>query len=136
MMRATADSPEDILRRMKHATMGGKHVPDQASYVVEEPKLIIRPRRFKSKQLREIRKYQSTAELLLPRAPFQRLVREIAQAKQSDIKFRPSALEALQEASEAFIIGMMEDGLLCTVHAQRVALMRRHLELAERIRGA
>jgi histone H3 len=115
--------------------MGGKHVPDQASYVMDEPKAQRQHRRPKSKQLREIKKYQSTTDLLLPKAPFQRLIREIARNKQPDIKFRQSALEALQEASEAFVIGMMEDGLLCTVHAQRVTLMRKDIALAERIRG-
>jgi histone H3 len=127
--------PDAILRRMKHATMGGKHVPEQASYWIDDSMVKKQHQRSKSKQIREIKKYQSTTDLLLPKAPFERLVREIAQAKQPDIKFRPAAIEALQEASEALLIGMMEDGLLCTVHAQRVTLMRKDLELAERIRA-
>jgi histone H3 len=136
MMRVEAESVDSIVRRMKHATMGWKHPPDQASYVTDEPKVKKKRRRSSNKQLREIKKYQSTADLLLPRAPFERLVREIAQAKSADVRFRPSAVEALQEAAEAFVIGMMEDGLLCTVHARRVTLMRKDMDLAERIRGA
>jgi histone H3 len=135
MARVPAESPEDIRRRMKRASMGGKRVPEQASYVTDVQVPVKKHRRSKSKQLREIKKYQSTADLLMPRAPFQRLVREIGQSMSPAIRFRESSIEALQEASEAFIIGMMEDGLLCTVHANRVTLMRKDVALAERIRG-
>jgi histone H3 len=107
--------------------MGGKHIPEEVSHVIDDEPSSKRHHRSKSKQLREIKKHQSTTDLLLRKALFERLVRAIAQSRQLDVKFRPSAINALQEASEAFIIGMMEDGLLCTIHANRVALMQRDI---------
>jgi histone H3 len=59
--------------------------------------------------LRMIRKYQKGTELLLRKLPFQRLVREIAQDYRSDLRFQSLALLALQEATEAFLVGLFED---------------------------
>ncbi|EFA76639.1 hypothetical protein PPL_09944 [Heterostelium album PN500] len=59
--------------------------------------------------LREIRKYQKTSELLIRKLPFQRLVREIAQEFKTDLRFQSSAIAALQEASEAYLVGLFED---------------------------
>ncbi|KAI3820962.1 hypothetical protein L1987_08518 [Smallanthus sonchifolius] len=73
--------------------------------------------------LREIRKYQKTTELLIRKSPFQRLVREIAQAFKTDLRFQSHAVLALQEAAEAYLVGMFEDTNLCAVHAKRVTIM-------------
>merc|ERR1712244_171809 len=70
--------------------------------------------------LREIRKYQKSTELLVRRLPFQRLVREIAQNYKADLRFQGSAIMALQEATEAYIVGLMEDTNMCAIHAKRV----------------
>uniref|UniRef100_A0A6N2KAY2 Core Histone H2A/H2B/H3 domain-containing protein n=1 Tax=Salix viminalis TaxID=40686 RepID=A0A6N2KAY2_SALVM len=59
--------------------------------------------------LREIRKYQKSTELLIRRLPFQRLVREIAQDFKTDLRFQSSAVAALQEAAEAYLVGLFED---------------------------
>merc|ERR1712213_7444 len=67
--------------------------------------------------LREIRRYQKSTELLLRKLPFQRLVREIAQDFKTDLRFQSSAVMALQEASEAYLVGLMEDTNLCAIHA-------------------
>eukprot|EP00051_Salpingoeca_urceolata_P032392 m.15498 g.15498 ORF g.15498 m.15498 type:complete len:138 (+) comp5031_c1_seq1:190-603(+) len=85
--------------------------------------------------LKEIRLFQNSTHLLLRKLPFQRLCREISQCLVSDIRFRPSALEALQEASEAYIVGIMEDANLCAIHARRVTIMPKDIQLARRIRG-
>jgi histone H3 len=85
--------------------------------------------------LREIRKYQKTTELLIRRAPFQRLVREIAQEFKTDLRFHASAMEALQEATEAWLVGLFEDTNLCAIHAKRVTIMPKDIQLARRIRG-
>jgi hypothetical protein len=53
---------------------------------------------------REIRKYQRSTELLIRKAPFQRLVREITQGLGLDLRWRMSAIVALQEATEAFLV--------------------------------
>jgi histone H3 len=85
--------------------------------------------------LREIRRYQKGTDLLLKKAPFQRLVREVAQDFKSDLRFQSSAVMALQEASEAFLIGLFEDTNLCAIHARRVTIMPKDMQLARRIRG-
>ncbi|KAB7496038.1 histone H3 [Armadillidium nasatum] len=59
--------------------------------------------------LREIRRYQKSTELLIRKLPFQRLVREIAQDFKTDLRFQSSAVMALQEASEAHLVGLFED---------------------------
>ncbi|XP_033097441.1 histone H3-like [Anneissia japonica] len=59
--------------------------------------------------LREIRRYQKSTELLIRKLPFQRLVREIAQDFKTDLRFQSSAVMALQEASEAYLVGLFED---------------------------
>ena len=73
--------------------------------------------------LREIRKYQKSTELLIRKLPFQRLVREIAQDFKTDLRFQSSAILALQEASEAYLVGLFEDTNLCAIHAKRVTIM-------------
>jgi len=85
--------------------------------------------------LREIRKYQKSTDLLIRKIPFQRLVREIAQEYKSDLRFQSTALLALQEASEAYLVGLFEDTNLCAMHAKRVTIMPKDLQLARRIRG-
>lgn len=85
--------------------------------------------------LREIRRYQKSTELLLRKMPFQRLVREIAQDLMVNIRFQTSALMALQEAAESYLVGLFEDTNLCAIHARRVTIMPRDMQLARRIRG-
>ena len=85
--------------------------------------------------LREIKRYQKTTNLLLPRAPFQRLVRSICSGIDNDLRFASNALQALQESSEAYIVGVFEDANLCAIHANRVTVMKKDMDLARRIRG-
>ena len=85
--------------------------------------------------LREIRRYQKSTELLVRKLPFQRLVREIAQDFKTDLRFQSSAVLALQEASESYMVGLFEDTNLCAIHAKRVTIMSKDMQLARRIRG-
>lgn len=85
--------------------------------------------------LREIRRYQKSTELLCRKLPFQRLCREIAQNYMSDVRFTSQALMALQEAGEAYIIHLFEDTNLCAIHAKRVTITPKDIQLARRIRG-
>ena len=96
-----------------------------------------RPHRYRpgTVALREIRRYQKGTELLIRKMPFQRLVREIAQDFKSDLRFASSAVLALQEASEAYLVGIMEASNLCAIHAKRVTIMPKDIQLARRIRG-
>ena len=85
--------------------------------------------------LREIRRYQKSTELLIRKLPFQRLVREIAQDFKTDLRFQSTACLALQEAAEAYLVGMFEDTNLCAIHAGRVTIQVKDMQLARRIRG-
>lgn len=85
--------------------------------------------------LREIRRYQKSTDLLIRKRPFQRLVREIAQDFKTDIYFQSTSMLCLQEAAEAFLVGLFEDTNLCAIHAKRVTIMPRDMQLARRIRG-
>lgn len=85
--------------------------------------------------LREIRRLQKSTELLIPKAPFQRLVREIAQGFKDDLKFQSLALGALAEAAESYLVSLFEDTNLCAIHGRRVTIMPRDMHLARRIRG-
>jgi len=85
--------------------------------------------------LREIRRYQKSTELLVRKAPFQRLVREICQHIKNDAKIQSNALLAKQEASEAYTVGLFKDTNLCSIHAKRVTIMPKDIQLASRIRG-
>ena len=85
--------------------------------------------------LREIRKYQKSTDLLLRKRPFQRFVRELAQEIKSDLRFQSTAVMALQEASEAYLVTLFEETNLCAIHAKRVTIMPKDMQLARRIRG-
>ena len=85
--------------------------------------------------LKEIRKYQKSAELLIKRLPFQRLVREVAQDFKTDMRFQAAALNALQEAAEAYIVSLFEDTNLCAIHAKRVTILPKDIQLARKLRG-
>jgi len=96
-----------------------------------------KPHRFRpgTVALRQIRRYQKSTELLIRKLPFSRLVREIAQDYCEDLRFQRAAIEALQEASEAYLVGLFQDTNLCAIHAGRVTIMPKDMQLARRIRG-
>ena len=96
-----------------------------------------RPMRYRpgTVALREIRRYQSTTELLIRKLPFNRLVREIAQDCKTGLRFQTQAIGALQEASEAYLVGLFEDTNLCAIHAKCVTIMPKDIQLARRIHG-
>ncbi|CAO2623466.1 Histone H3.3C [Lemmus lemmus] len=94
---------------------------DQGSLRSTEICLLLPVLRVKT---RATRRYQKSTELLIRKLPFQRLVREIS-----------AAIGALQEASEAYLVGLFEDTNLCAIHAKRVTIMPKDIQLARRIRG-
>lgn len=102
-----------------------------------------KPHRFRpgTVALRDIRRYQKSTELLIRKLPFQRLCREIAEtyagsrAFGEGIRFQSSALAALQEAAEAYLVGLFEDTNLCAIHAKRVTIQPKDMQLSRRIRG-
>ena len=98
---------------------------------------IKKPHRYRpgTVALREIRRYQKSTDLLIRKLPFQRLVREIAQDFKNDLRFQGTAILALQEASETYLVSLFEDTNLCAIHARRVTIMPKDIQLARRIRG-
>ena len=64
-----------------------------------------------------------------------RLVREIVQDLKAHLRFQDSNVAALQENSEACLVGLFEDTNLCAIHAKRVTIMPKNIQLARRIRG-
>lgn len=88
--------------------------------------------------LREIRRYQNSHELLIPRRAFHRLVRAVTEEIVSDrgsdpFRYQAAALEALQEGVEAYLTGIFEDSNLCAIHAKRVTVMPRDMQLCLRL---
>ena len=120
---ATSSSAAIPVRRLVAPTHGG----------------VKRPTRFRPGQLalREIRQFQKNTDLLIRKLPFQRLLKEITtyMFPLSNYCFQSSGLVALQEAAEAYIVFFLTDANLCAIHAKRVTLMKKDIELARRIRG-
>lgn len=85
--------------------------------------------------MKEIRKFQRNTNLLIGIISFQRLVREISHNFAPYLRFQPTALLALQEAAESYIVSLFDDMNLCALHARRVTIMPRDMQLALRIRG-
>lgn len=85
--------------------------------------------------LREIRKYQTSTELLINRRRFQMLVRAIAGEFMPDVRFQTPALQALQQAAEAYLVSLFDDTNVIAIHAKRVTIMAKDMQLAQRIRG-
>jgi histone H3/H4 len=86
--------------------------------------------------LKQIRKYQKGTDLLLKKLPFQRLVRQItSEVSRGTYRFQTTALVALQEAAEAYLVTLFADSQMCALHAKRKTLMNKDLQLALRMRG-
>lgn len=97
-----------------------------------------RGRRYRpgERALKEIRFYQRNTDLLIRRLPFARLVREVQTVFfRKPYRWQAQAMLALQEAAESHIVGLFEDANLCTIHAKRVTIMPKDMQLARRIRG-
>ena len=84
--------------------------------------------------LREIRRLQKSTDLLISKLPFQCLVREIYQENKRDIRLKSTTSLMYQEAAEAYHVGLFEDTNLCAIHAKRVTIKPKDLQLARRIR--
>jgi len=96
-----------------------------AQRAVPNPGGIKKPHRYRPGviALKEIRDYQASTALLIRKAPFQRLVREVAEGLDKDVRFQSTAMLALQEASEAYLVAIFGDTNLCAIHAKRVTIM-------------
>ena len=131
--RPSASGEEPAQRKLYH-TIGGK-APWKEFLKAGKVK---KTRKYQpgTVALREIWQYQKSTELLIRKLPFSRLVHEIAQeVGKRDLHFQGSTIICLQEAAEAFLVSLLEDTNLCTIHAKRVTIMPKDIQLACHIRG-
>ena len=87
------------------------------------------------KALREIKQYQRSTDTIVPRAPLQRIVKDITSKYMPEARYSHGALEAVHQCLESYMVALFEDTGLCAVHAKRMTIMTRDMKLARRIRG-
>lgn len=96
-------------------------------------------KRFKpgANAIREIKKFQKSNDLLIPKMPFQRMIRNmITKNKDETVRFQSTAITCLQEATERHLISVYEDAYSCANHAKRVTLMKKDIQLVRRLKYA
>ncbi|KAJ6151078.1 centromere protein Cse4 [Penicillium chermesinum] len=139
----TASSPNKARKSTENKTTSAKAAGKRPSNVQPgDPAPTGKRRRYKpgTVALKEIRRYQRSYDLLIAKLPFARLVREVAldllpADVGSELRWQSHAIQALQEAAEAFMVHLFEDTNLCALHAKRVTIMQKDIQLARRIRG-
>ena len=125
---------EELVRRKLWPTVGGK-APWKEFLQAGKVK---KTRKYQPGMvaLWEIQWFQKGTELLIRKLPFSWLVHKIAlEVGKYDLCFQGSAIICLQEAAEAYVVGLMEDANLCTIHAKRVTIMPKDIQLACCIQG-
>ena len=110
-----------------------KQIAAKAARLRSSVGTVSKPHRYRpgTVALREIRRYQRRTDLLIRRRPFYMLVREIAQtysASGTCLRLTTDAVRALQEAAEAYLVGLFEDVNLCAIHAHRVTIMSKEMQ--------
>ena len=118
--------PPLYISQKKERTKLGQQVLDWTKAQLEKIHQVrlegrqIKPHRYRAGTvaLRDICHFQRSTALLICKLPFQRLVREIAQDFKTDLWFQSAAILCLQEAAEAYLVGLFEDTNLCAIHAQ------------------
>lgn len=115
--------------------------PLHLSYVALKKSAAVNPvkirRRYRpgTVALRQIRKYQKSVNLLIPRRSLARLIREITQDLNVGIRYQATAIDAIREAAEAYLVGVFDDANTCAIHAKRVTIFPKDLQLVKRLRG-
>ena len=138
--RREGSVPSELRRRKHHSSHEDESDEEGSSGSAAASRKHRRPRRARPgvRALQEIRALQRTTNLLIPRLPFARVVREEFErwyAVGSVCKWQAEALLVMQEAAEAYLTQLFEDSYLCAFHAKRVTLTQRDIQLARRIRG-
>ena len=135
-------APLYISRRKERTELGYRVLEwtDKQKREIHEAKMqgwLVKPHRFRAGMaaLKDIRHFQRSTVLLIRKLPFQRVVREIAQDFKTDLRFQSAAVLCLQEAAEAYLVGLFEDTNLCAIHAKRVTILPKDIQLARRIQG-
>ena len=135
--------PALYISRPKEGTLLGHRVLDwtpEQKRKIHEARMqgrLVKPHRYRAGTvaLQDIPHFQKTSALLIRKLPFERFVREIAQDFKTDLRFQSAAILCLQEAAEAYLVRLFDDANLCAIHARRVTIMPKDIQLARRIRG-
>ena len=125
---------EELVRWKLCPTMGGK-APWKEFLKARKVK---KTRKYQpgTVAFQEIWPFQKSTELLIRKLPFSQLVHEIAlEVGKYDLHFQGSTIICLQEAVEAYVVGLMEDTNLCAIHAKQVTIMPKGIQLARCIWG-
>ena len=119
-MQQEIEQQKRTLQRKPPVGAGRSGVPTQKSTPAAVEGGVKKPHRYRpgTMALHEIRRFQRSTEMLIRKLPFQRLVREIVQDFKTDLRFQSAAIMALQEVSEAYLVGLFEDSNLCAIHAK------------------
>ena len=119
-MQQEIEQQKRASQRNPTAGAGRSGIPAWKSTPVAVEGGVKKPYRYRPETvaLHEIRRYQKSTELLIRKLPFQHLVREIAMDYRMELRFQSAAITALQEASEAYLVGLFEDSNLCAIHAK------------------
>ncbi|KAJ6581458.1 histone-fold-containing protein [Mycena capillaripes] len=136
--KSAGGKPSKAVFATNTATQSQRQVARKTAQPAHEyPHMAKRSHRFRpgTVALREIRHYQKTTNTLVRKLPFQRLVREIALEYQDNLRFQSTALAALQEAAEQYLVVFFEDTQACAIHAKRVTIQVKDMMLARRLRG-
>ena len=128
---------KQVARKEALQNMGYSHRLWERAHEARKEGCLVRIGRFRLgvMALHEIRHYQKSSLLLIRKLSFQRLVREIAQDFKTNLRFQSAAILCLQEAAEAYLVGLFEDMNFCVIHAKRVTITQKDLQLARRIHG-
>ena len=134
LLRKTGAGNNTAQKEITNAVKAGQKVPRKGASAMGGIK---KPCRYRPGMvaLREICQYQKSMELLCRKLPVSRLIREIAQDFKTNLRFQASAIAALHEAMEAYLVGLFEDTNLCTIHARRVTITSKDMQLARRLWG-
>ena len=129
-LQAAKKNIKGLQKPAKNASQGAKKTATQDAG--EHHKRRTRPG---AKALREIKMYQRSTNTLIPRAPIQRIIKEITAKYKPDARYSYGAIEAVHQCVDAYMVGLFEDTGLCAIHARRKTIMTRDMRLARRIRG-
>ena len=132
MARTKLQAAKKNIKGVQKQVKSSQGVKKTAQQSEEKVKRRLRPG---VKALREIRQYQRSTDVLLPRAPLQRVIKEITAKYFPEARYSYGAIDAIQQCVESYMIGLFEDTQLCAIHAKRATVMTKDMRLARRIRG-
>mgnify|MGYP002061714018 CR=1 FL=1 len=89
-----------------------------------------RKKKASTNAIREIKNQQKKTSLIIPSAPFSRVVHEIAQSYKTDLRIKADAYTTLQYAAEDFMINAFQKSNKCAIHQGRETIQSKDLKLA------